>query len=84
MARRSDAAGGIAQGSAPTAPRLGAGPFIVRVGLSCGWAGGVDRSWPQAPQKRSAASSGSAQLGQVGRAACRGIWVINYTHVRGR
>ncbi|MFH0180422.1 hypothetical protein ACIA6D_38490 [Streptomyces cacaoi] len=71
----------------PAAACAGAGwaePFIVRVGWSSGRGGTADRSYPHAPQKRSPASSGSAQLGHVGRAACRGIWDINYTHVRGR
>ncbi|MGX1270024.1 hypothetical protein RKD18_003218 [Streptomyces phaeoluteigriseus] len=69
--------------SAPSTAATSA-PFMVSVGVSSGRGGTADRSYPHAPQKRSPASSGSAQLGHVGRAACLGIWDINYTHVRGR
>ncbi|CAL9569672.1 hypothetical protein SUDANB145_04797 [Streptomyces sp. enrichment culture] len=55
-------------------------PFATPAGR----AGTADRSSPHAPQKRSPVSKGSAQLGHIGRAACRGSCDINYTHVRGR
>lgn len=78
--------------AAPSAPPPSAGAegrgtpplFIVSVGVSCGGAATADRSYPQAPQKRSPDSSGSAQLGHFDRAACWCICDINYTHVRGR
>lgn len=60
----------------------GAEPFMVIVGLSSGGAGTADRSYPQAPQKRSPDSSGSSQLGHFDNAG--GICDMNYTHVRGR
>ncbi len=71
-------------GQSTSAASSGAGgtaPFMVSVGWSSGGAGTADRSYPQAPQKRSPDSSGSSQLGQ---AESWGICDINYTHVRGR
>ncbi len=57
---------------------------MVSVGVSPPAAAAADSSHPHAPQKRSPGSTGSAQLGHFGRAACWCICDINYTHVRGR
>ncbi|MER6297866.1 hypothetical protein AB0D90_12910 [Streptomyces althioticus] len=85
------APGGVA-GRGGISPGVGAGqgdwggtaPFSAIVGSSDGRAGTADKSYPQAPQKRSPDSRGSSQLGHFDSAACWGICDINYTHVRGR
>ncbi len=59
-------------------------PFMVRVGVSGGGAGTTERSYPQAPQKRSPDSRGSSQLGHLDSAVDWGICDIDHTHVRGR
>ena len=75
-------AAGQSTGGAAGGPE--AAPSTAAAGSSRGGAGTADRSWPHAPQKRSPASSGSAQLGHRDRAVGWGIWDINHTHVRGR